>query len=112
MNKIKGNYEEQEDFEKQRNEQINTMINNYRHFKMDNRRIDIYPNSKSKNNSIKETIIKGKTNDLKRKEKNLFLKRNDFDEIEKNIFEKTKAQNKNGINIVEINNRLKKKNDI
>ena len=71
MNKIKGNYEEQEDNEKHRNEQINTMINNYKHFQMDNRRINIYP----KNNIIKET--KAKTNDLKIKEYDLFSKENE-----------------------------------
>ena len=103
MNKIKGNYEEQEDNEKQRNEQINTMINNYKHFQMDNRRMNIYP----KNNIIKETKVK--TNDLKRKEYDLFSKENELDENErKYIFEKT--QSKNGINIKEINNQLKKKN--
>ena len=59
LNKIKGNYEEKEDYEKQRNEQINTMINNYKHFKMDNRRINVYPTAKIKNNlKVKEKKLR------------------------------------------------------
>ena len=54
LNKIKGNYKEKEDYEKQRNEQINTMINNYKHFKMDNRRINVYPATKTNENKKRE----------------------------------------------------------
>ena len=103
LDKIKINYKEKEDYEKQRNEQINTMINNYKQFKMDNRRIDIYPTPKNKN--------KEKSNDSKKIKNNSFLNRNDFEENnDKFIFEKT--QNKSGINIKEINNRLRNKNKI
>ena len=101
LNKIKGNYEEKEDYEKQRNEQINTMINNYKHFKMDNRRINVYPKTKIKNN------LKAKE---KSKENNNYLKENKTEENDrKYIFENT--QNKNGINIKEINNRLRRKKE-
>ena len=97
LNKIKGNYEEKEDYEKQRNEQINTMINNYKHFKMDNRRINVYPTNKKSENIKKEKL-------------NENHKLYEIDENDrKNIFEKT--QNKSGINIREINNKLKKKNN-
>ena len=66
LNKIKGNYEEKEDYEKQRNEQINTMINNYKHFKMDNRRINVYPTAKIKNNlKAKEKLISDQKNQIK-----------------------------------------------
>ena len=110
LNKIKGNYEEKEDYEKQKNEQINTMINNYRHFKMDNRRINVYPTAKVKNNLTSEIKIKEKANNLLSKENNHYFRENKFEENEKkNIFEN--AQNKNGINIKEINNRLKRKKD-
>ena len=108
LNKIKGNYKEKEDYEKQRNEQINTMINNYKHFKMDNRRIDVYPVS----NNIKDNNKKRseKSSDLKKIKNNSYI--NNDNEIEnqinKNIFKKT--PNKNGINIKEINNRLKRQN--
>ena len=54
LDKIKINYKEKEDYEKQRNEQINTMINNYKQFKMDNRRIDVYPTPKNKTRKIKK----------------------------------------------------------
>ena len=108
MNKIKGNYEEQEVYEKQRNEQINTMINNYKQFKMDNRRINVYPNSKIKNNIIDDTHKRGKSNDLQKKKNNSLSNNNEFKQnISIDILEK--AQNKNGINIKEINNRLKNK---
>ena len=97
LNKIKGNYKEKEDYEKQRNEQINTMINNYKHFKMDNRRINVYPTTKTNKNK-------------KREKYNENHKLYDFEDNDrKNVFEKT--QNKSGINIREINNKLKKKNN-
>ena len=74
LNKIQGNYKEQENYQKQRNEQINTMIDNYKHFKMDNRRLDVYPtnnNSKymNKSNINNKTSKKnrGKSNDIKKK---------------------------------------------
>ena len=86
------------------------MINNYKQFKMDNRRIDVYPNYKNKNN-INDNRRKEKSNDSKRIKNNSFLNRNDINKNnDKFIFEKT--PNKNGINIKEINNRLKKKNYI
>ena len=43
------------------------MINNYKHFKMDNRRINVYPTAKIKNN------LKAKE---KSKENNNYLKEN------------------------------------
>ena len=48
------------------------MINNYKQFKIDNRRIDIYPTPKNKN--------KEKSNDSKKIKNNSFLNRNDFEE--------------------------------
>ena len=106
LNKIKGNYEEQEDYEKQRNEQINTMINNYKHFKMDNRRMNVYPSSNKcdilKNKKRRERSNKNQIN------KDISLN----DEEKENKFILEKNLNKNGINIKEINNRIKKKNYI
>ena len=112
LNKIQGNYKEQENYQKQRNEQINTMIDNYKHFKMDNRRLDVYPtnNYRTNNNTFvnKSNTSKkgrGKSNDIKRiKKKSITY--NDFEENNSKIqFKKT--PNKNGVNIREINKRLK-----
>ena len=87
------------------------MINNYKHFKMDNRRINVFPSSKTKNNVTDDSHKKGKSNDLKKRKNNSFSKRNEFQQnMSIDIFEK--AQNRNGINIKEINNRLKNKNII
>ena len=109
LDKIKGNYEEQEDYEKQRNEQINTMINNYRHFKMDNRRINIYPISKNKNDMFDNKKRIKKSNEPKEKKNHSFY---NVEQIEgnRNKFILEKSKNRNGINIKEINNKLKKNN--
>ena len=113
LNKIQGNYKEQENYQKQRNEQINTMIDNYKHFKMDNRRLDVYPNN-NKNKYMNKSNInnnvskknRGKSNDIKKIKNNYSMIENE-DEITKYQFKKT--PNKNGVNIKEINNRLKRK---
>ena len=112
LNKIQGNYKEQENYQKQRNEQINTMIDNYKHFKMDNRRLDVYPaNNNSKNNSNlnKRNNLKnrGKSNDIANKRNNYSMLENVEENNSKFQFKKT--PNKNGVNIKEINNRLKRK---
>ena len=112
LNKIQGNYKEQENYQKQRNEQINTMIDNYKHFKMDNRRLDVYPaNNNSKNNSNlnKRNNLKnrGKSNDIANKRNNYSMLENFEENNSKFQFKKT--PNKDGINIKEINNRLKRK---
>ena len=115
LNRIQGNYKEQENYQKQRNDQINTMIDNYKHFKMDNRRLDVYPtnnNSKymnksniNKNNSKKN---RGKSNDIKTIKNNYSMIENE-DENNNTKFQFKKTPNKNGVNIKEINNRLKRK---
>ena len=112
LNKIQGNYKEKENYQKQRNEQINTMIDNYKHFKMDNRRLDVYPaNNNSKNNSNlnKRNNLKnrGKSNDIANKRNNYSMLENFEENNSKFQFKKT--PNKDGINIKEINNRLKRK---
>ena len=115
LNKIQGNYKEQENYQKQRNEQINTMIDNYKHFKMDNRRLDVYPtnnNSKymNKSNINNKTSKKdrGKSNDIKKIKNNYSMIENE-DENNNTKFQFKKTPNKNGVNIKEINNRLKRK---
>ena len=91
------------------------MIDNYKHFKMDNRRLDVYPtnnNSKymnksniNKNNSKKN---RGKSNDIKTIKNNYSMIGNE-DENNNTKFQFKKTPNKNGVNIKEINNRLKRK---
>ena len=101
LNKIQGNYKEQENFQKQKNEQINTMIDNYKHFKMDNRRLDVYPTNNNRSNIGKN---RGKSNDIKKINNNYSY----IDNEENNSkYQFKKTPNKNGVNIKEINNRLK-----
>ena len=107
LNKIQGNYKEQENYQKQRNEQINTMIDNYKHFKMDNRRLDVYPKNIKKNNTNNSKNSRGKSNnDIKiRKNNNSYIN----EEVSNSRYQFQKTPNKNGVNIKEINNRLKSK---
>ena len=117
LNKIQGNYKEQENYQKQRNEQINIMIDNYKHFKMDNRRLDVYPknNYRTNNNYMNKSNIskfRGKSNDIKRKIKNNYSMIENNEEENDSKFQFKKTPNKNGVNIKEINNRLKSKNHI
>ena len=115
LTKIQGNYRMQENYQKQRNEQINIMIDNYKHFKMDTRRLDVYPKNNYRVNNNKNYInksniknIRGKSNDIKRRIKNNYSMI-DNDEENNSKFQFKKTPNKNGINIKEINNRLKSK---
>ena len=51
LDKIKYNYYQKEKYSKTKNMHINTMLNEYKNFQMDNRRIDIYP----RNSNIKKS---------------------------------------------------------
>jgi hypothetical protein len=115
LNKIQGNYKEQENFQKQRNEQINTMIDNYKHFKMDNRRMDVYPttNYRTNNNFMEKKRnnvpmkTRGKSNDIRKVKSNYSMIGNS--EVNNSKYQFKKTPNKSGVNIKEINNRLKSK---
>ena len=92
------------------------MIDNYKHFKMDNRRLDVYPKNnnskyinKSNNNNNVSKKNRGKSNDIKKTKNNYSMIENE-DDNNNTKFQFKKTPNKNGVNIKEINNRLKRKN--
>ena len=133
LSRIQGNIMEIENNEKEKNKQINTMIKNYTNFKMDNRRLDVYPNVKNKNknklvtkknkscSNLNKKINVHKINqlDIDRNNNNNNKDNNYIGEFNysrrKTGMEKkeninfSKNNNQTAINIRELNNKIKNK---